>query len=412
MKKVMIVAGTYYPDSMATIAITQRFAEALASNDSYRVDVFVARPYLYPKKDYPSELNGVIITDRDDIEQSNSLLFKLLRVFNRLLKKVNRILKGKLFIYKSFSNYLHQKDMADRICRVMKEKSIDEIVTIALPFSIHRIGHYVKKQSHEVKWTTINFDPYAYDEVTNAGRKEKCIKEEDKILKTADKVMFLSQFANDYARSKFIDKITYFELPNIRQLKYIEDAGFIDYDEERINCVFLGNLYLIQRHPKFMFELFEAFRNTNIVLHIVGDLIDIPKEYIDFWKTKLGDRLVLAGRVSQQTAINSMFGADVLINVGHATTNQCPSKILDYMSIGKPILNISKIDSCTSLPLLKKYPLTYTLYEKNGINREIVSACEAFLLSCKQEKAILSFDDVLSIFGNYTMDEMIKRFEQ
>jgi hypothetical protein len=412
MKKVLVVAGTYYPDSMATIGITQRFAEALAQKDEYEVTAFAARSYSYAKPSYDEYHNKVKIIDRDDINKRNTLSLSIRDLCYRIFKRISKVTNGRTKLYKNLYYSMQEHDIADRITRLIQQDSYDELVTVALPFRIHTIGSIAKKHNPKIHWTAISFDPYAFDEVTNKDRKDECIREEQKTLKYCDKIMFLSQFKNDYVNSILSSKIVYFELPNIRPLEYNKDLPSVQYDDKRINCVFLGNLYLIQRHPQFLFELFHSFHNDSITLYIVGDLIDIPSDYIDTWKGKLGKRLVLAGRVPQEVAINSMFYADVLINVGHSTTNQCPSKILDYMSVGKPILSISKIDNCTSLPLLNQYSLALTLYEKDGIKSEIVDRCEQFMVSCKKEKLNCSFEVVSSLFSDFTMDEMIKRFEK
>lgn len=413
MKKVLIVAGTYYPDSMATIGITHRFAEALVKK-GYDVSVFTARDYDYSKRQYPKELNGVNIIDCDDVNKPNNFCFRLRTFLNKFSYKVFKKLKnkGKLreVFYKNPRNRLNEYDLSYRIKTLVDEFGFDTVLTVALPYRIHRIGHRVKKLCPDIKWVTISFDPYAFDEVTNIDRKQQCIREEERIYKTADKVMLLSQFKNDYADSKFKHLITYFDLPNVRKLELDEDAGKIDYDKSKINCVFLGNFFLIQRHPKFLFELFERINNDKVVLYIVGSLFDIKQEYIDAWKEKLGDKLIIYGRVPQQKAINSMFGADVLINVGHTTTNQCPSKVLDYISTGKPILSVTKVDRCTSLPVLEKYPNALTIFEQQGISDEMVNKVEKFIADSKLSE-VYPLEKSREIFSDFTMETMISKFE-
>lgn len=410
MKRILIVANTYYPDSMATIGITQRFAEALAASQKSDVTVFAARPYFSRKPNYNKLHNGVRIVDRDDIEKSTGFKTKFGEFGVRVLKKINRIIKRKLKHYRMVYETVQERDIADRIIRLIRQNDFDEIVTIALPFRIHREGYLVKKRLPYIKWTTISFDPYAYDVSANIDYKKARIREEEKIYKAADKVMFLSQFSNDYSNSKFCSKITYFELPNIRRLAFDDTVSSIAYDDSKINCVYLGNFYLIQRHPKYLLELFDSFHNKNIVLYIVGNMFDIPDEYIHFWMKKMGDRLKVSGRVSQQEAINDMLGADVLINVGQHMPNQCPSKVLDYISTGKPILNISKVSYCTSKKILDHYPSAYHLFETESTTKESIAACESFLQKCKEDNHTIPFDRIVDDFSDFTMTEMIKRF--
>ena len=210
MKKVLIVAGTYYPDSMATIGITQRFAEALAQKDEYEVTAFAARSYTYEKPSYDEYHNKVKIIDRDDVKKRNTLSLSIRNLCFRLFKKLSKITNGRTKRYKKFYYSMQEHDIADRITRLIQQDSYDELVTVALPFRIHTIGSIVKKHNPAIHWTAISFDPYAFDEVTNKDRKDECIREEQKTLKNCDKIMFLSQFMNDYSKSKFRNKITYY----------------------------------------------------------------------------------------------------------------------------------------------------------------------------------------------------------
>lgn len=416
MKNILMIAGTYYPDSMATIGITQRIAEEFAKME-YKTFVYTVRYCGHKNPGYPEKHNGVIIYDTDDfavwdlkrkekLEKRRRILkhFCINRVDNIVYKKLKKV------IYENPYERMMAEIEAEKIEHIIKEKNIDTIISIALPFVIHKYASVVKRRNDFLKWIPISFDPYAYDEVTNIHRKKECIQEEISTFKNADRIMFPVQFCDDYKESEFREKICFYQFPNIRKMNYSFEDARVAFDPEKINCVFLGNLYLIQRHPRFLFELFSSINNKNIVLHIIGDLVDIPEQYINEWKGKFEGRLIYTGRVSQQTAINAMLDADVLINIGHSTTNQCPSKILDYMSTGKPIIHVSKIEKCTSLPYFNKYPRVITLKEKQGISEETVRKVEKFILEYKESNA-LRFEDVEKIFSESTMDNMIDKIK-
>ena len=54
---------------------------------------------------------------------------------------------------------------------------------------------------------------------------------------------------------------------------------------------------------------------------------------------------------------------DVLINIGNSVLNQMPSKIFEYISSGKPIINVFKSPDCPTLKYLTRYPLALNLFE-------------------------------------------------
>ena len=61
-----------------------------------------------------------------------------------------------------------------------------------------------------------------------------------------------------------------------------------------------------------------------------------------------------------------MAGADVLINLGNTVTNQLPSKIFEYFSSGKPILNLCANPSDPALRYFARYPLALTLFANDA----------------------------------------------
>ena len=63
-----------------------------------------------------------------------------------------------------------------------------------------------------------------------------------------------------------------------------------------------------------------------------------------------------------------MNDCDVLINVGNESPNQTPSKVFDYISTMKCIINFYSINDDTSKWYLSNYP--YVLNIKNGGNVE------------------------------------------
>ena len=59
-----------------------------------------------------------------------------------------------------------------------------------------------------------------------------------------------------------------------------------------------------------------------------------------------------------------MADADVLINIGNSVPVHMPSKTLEYINTGKPMVNFYKFADCPTLYYTKRYPLCLNLYEK------------------------------------------------
>ncbi len=115
----------------------------------------------------------------------------------------------------------------------------------------------------------------------------------------------------------------------------------------------------------------------------------------------MGDRLVITGLISPQSAVNAMLQTDILINIGNSVSNQLPSKLIDYISTGKPIVNICKLEVCPSLKYMKRYPLCLNVFEgplSNTIVNKFVSFCE------NNVGKSLIFDGLLNCFSECTPD--------
>ncbi|MBC7777741.1 MAG: hypothetical protein H7246_20070, partial [Phycisphaerae bacterium] len=55
-----------------------------------------------------------------------------------------------------------------------------------------------------------------------------------------------------------------------------------------------------------------------------------------------------------------------LINIGNATDFQLPSKAVDYLAAGKPVLNLSYVENDPFTDFFKGNPLVFNLKVENG----------------------------------------------
>lgn len=126
--------------------------------------------------------------------------------------------------------------------------------------------------------------------------------------------------------------------------------------------MFSGSIYGGIRDPHYTLRLFEPLLTQHKTeLHFVGVRAeDLPEEY-----RKLG--VVCHGTVPLEEAFRLMQQADYLINIGNSVVNQIPSKIFDYISTGKPIINICKSRNCPTMEYFQKYSLSINLFEEEDI---------------------------------------------
>jgi len=136
-------------------------------------------------------------------------------------------------------------------------------------------------------------------------------------------------------------------------------------DDGTIRLVFLGTLYERFREPKFLLRLFADLLNTNLShkleLHFFG-VLDGCRKHFEPYQSLLGKKLFLHGIVSHRVAAQVMAEAGILVNLGNETPYQLPSKVVEYASTGKPILNIVKDKKDPSLEILNEFPAALSLF--------------------------------------------------
>ena len=82
-----------------------------------------------------------------------------------------------------------------------------------------------------------------------------------------------------------------------------------------------------------------------------------------------------------ETALQAMADTDVLINIGNSVPVHMPSKTLEYINTGKPVVNFYKLEGCPTLYYTKRYPLALNLYEGD---KDPDAAAKHFIRFCEE----------------------------
>lgn len=205
------------------------------------------------------------------------------------------------------------------------------------------------------------------------------------------------------------DKVVLLNYPNIVERNISnEDNNIVStFDQTKVNLCFIGTFYSDVRNPQYLLNLMEQLRGTNMVLHIIGSMGDCA----DMIKASMANgvtNVVYHGIVPPSVADDIMLQADVLLHVGNAVDSLMPSKILDYISSGKPILNICKIPTCPTLPLMERYPLGMTVNESDEITENLLDSITHFCTTSKDKS--IPFDQIHQLYYDSTIDYVGDRF--
>lgn len=317
-------------------------------------------------------------------------------VEKRITKKITKYTK-------SIFNPFEEKAILKQLYKI-NAQNYDVIIAVGADHvSINAVLKYKATINGSFKAVLIQYDPLAENfELQHCG-KEKLIKLEKYIYENCD-FIFSAPYILKHKSSEWLsEKVFTTELPAI--IKRSTDS----YKEnEFIDCVYAGDFYKGIREPNFMLKLFSLFENQKIRLFVLSSgEKQLLQHYAD---NELKDRLFIIGRVPEAECNDWLNKADILVNIGNKINNQLPSKVLNYMCFGKPILNLYAIDDCPSLPYFEKYPLTINANMQDNISPVIAKSIEKQITDFSGKT--IPFDTVEKEFitctPNYVTESILK----
>lgn len=255
--------------------------------------------------------------------------------------------------------------------QLFKKKNYSALITVSLPFTCHLTGLYLKEKYPKINWLVDIGDPFCFLDQTPTNNhvfyhrlNYRC---EGKIFNLADAVSVttdptLKKYGQVFPDNA--DKISV--IPPLLSQTNLIDSPLIFLKNAKIRLVFIGTLYKNIRSPDYLLSLFNQLLDSDIgyklELHFFGNTHDCYGSF-NKYKELLDKKIFLHGKVSREKAIRAMSEADILINIGNNTAYQLPSKVVEYASTGKPIINLIKAKNDSSLSFFNAYPASFSLLE-------------------------------------------------
>jgi hypothetical protein len=100
--------------------------------------------------------------------------------------------------------------------------------------------------------------------------------------------------------------------------------------------------------------------------------------------------------------------ADVLLNLGNDSDVFSPSKLFDYISVGKPIIDVFYKGRIPN-PAVQKYPLVFRMENYGNVKQDTVLLCE-FLKRVKNDR--LSMVQIKEIYEDYSPYTLVEKINQ
>lgn len=285
-----------------------------------------------------------------------------------------------------------------------KQERFDWVIAVAAPhYASFALGKARIPCPKALYW----FDPFSTRETLDKlhrGRERKLYEEV--------RLVFLTQLMYEENRhnafQKYLPKMHPLPFPN---LVPPENALFAAPKKktDRVECVFAGSFQAGVREPDGLLDFFEALPG-DIHLTLVGDLAGLSRRGgVGEIQAALGDRITLTGKLPYDEAMEKLAVADVLVNLGNRNTNQLPSKIYDYISTGKPILNLWAAKGCPVKDVLESYPMAASVPQ--GVPKGETTRYVAEFLH-KNAGKHLSFEQVAALYPQHQPAAVARQMEQ
>jgi glycosyltransferase involved in cell wall biosynthesis len=256
--------------------------------------------------------------------------------------------------------------------RLLSQNGHDAMLSTSFPFTTHLVGFAAKRRHPDVSWTVDMGDPFSFVEGTPNNNhslySELNHRAEAKVFDSADAVAVTPQAARKYAEvfPKSATKMSAVPLP----LTPIEGAVHgprVFPSDGKTRFVFVGRLYRRVRPPDFLLRLFAMLlrERPDAELHFFGDLEECRENFRPY-ESLIGESVFLHGPVVRERVLRAVGDASVVVNIANDTRYQMPSKVVEYVAAGKPVLNLTKIEDDSSARFLEGYPAVLNLMDPGG----------------------------------------------
>ena len=368
LNKIAVLMRNYIPDNNAiTYVINPTILELAKSN---KIDIFCLGNFKKNNfKIVSKNINVIRIND------NNWIIF----FWKKLIYKLSNYDKNRMLNLRKYKNVVKKH---------FKKKKYDLLISTSFPFCLHELASELKNK-YEFIWIAYQFDPYSLNQFIN---NKSMINHEINVLKSANYILvpkenFIENTNSALSSLKNKYKIVLYPIIDLHQEK--------NTNSDYLKIVYAGVFYENLREPFAPLKIIESINiKKEVNLHYIcsDKLNNKIKEEIN----KIDYTINLYRNSPKIECNKAIINSSILLNIGNKASNQTPSKVFEYISYCKPILNFYYDDNDTSYKILKKYPLAIN-YKigtefKGDLNKKIL----------KVINESINYEDLKKIFVDET----------
>ena len=406
MKKVLFLIGNYLPKMSANGVCCQRIIKKYISM-GYDVTCIANHQYKTPKETFDAGLK---------IHYVKIPLFYKFNIYkNAELNKKKNIYKILAYIWgyinyvtSAFSFPFVSKSFIKRILKLAKtlhkKNKYDIVIGVNYPTDDAYVACKLKDKYNDLCCVAYLLDPVVGGRAHNLLKKEtmtkKALKAEKYILSSADLLICQKEHKEHYTKyysEEERKKVHYLGVPLLTERKCTESRR-----NNPKTVLYAGSLFKDIRNPEFIINTFKYCKNTILKIYTSAD-----KKWISELVGE-SENIIFYEPVSHKEIEKLSMEADAFLNIGNSYSCSLPSKIIDYISYGKPIINTYRIDNDPSDALLKKYPICLSFDERKKDYKASAYKIERFL---EEEYKKVSYAELKEIFYTETPEKFIELVE-
>lgn len=339
--KILIVNYYYAPTVGAHVYRWEQIARYWA-RQGHSVSVVTSRVAGCPDRE---QVNGVEIIRTGLFAKRRSVLQSSVPSQTSLLQRCKRrLIDGMRRVYRYFywpDGLWHWMPSLCLILAKLRKRDLDLIISYSPTFSAH-VGVLLFKRlsrSSGVRWVADYGDPFSLSESMQPNNFRVYRKlntfVENRVVCAADQVVFTNhRTCEAYAEAYPAANLAV--VPHLVDFSLFRNAkGNVGVVGGLVNLVYVGGFHKGIREPYVMLRFFDHLCRRfpgHFMLNIYG-----PSNGFDF--SNCGPFVKYHGSVERAVAVELMVAADCLVNVDNSNCVMAPSKLVEYVATGRPVIN-------------------------------------------------------------------------
>ena len=340
--KILLISYHYYP-SNAVGAKRFLYLSKLFEEKDKHVIVLTAKEKYYQKSDKTFKGGGEIIRVKMfppfPVRRNN--IFQ--KGFSRIWEKISPVDSYIGLVVPGILKGL----------QIIDDFQIDKIVVSGPPFSSFIIAYILSKWKNKKLYLDYRDPWFLYQGGVSKINRHLNKKLEKKIIQHATKIIFNTELARqayikEYKKNNIDSKSILIHNAYLSQNNLVP----VKLEDNKKVIMYAGNFYgernlgcLVKPFTKLVKE--KKIQKDNIKIHVFGKTLE--EDNLLFEKNYLGDMIVKHEYEQYDKILSYMKGADILyLPQGGDVKYSIPYKFYDYLSVKKPILAVTSLDSATS----------------------------------------------------------------